>query len=200
MSSPLDIGGSKNKQQRDAQLMRRIAQGDQGASSMVVSCHLDNNVALASRILSGDVVAAEDVSQQAFLRLWQQAPNWQPRARIGTWLYRVVYNLCIDELRRRGRLSIVDDDKPEHIDSTSHPHDLRYRRQRSDIIEAAIAALPERQRIAITLVHFQEVSNIEAADMMGISIKALESLLTRARRGLRDKLADQRSDLLGDTA
>lgn len=176
-----------------------VAQRDQGAYRVVVSRHLDNCVALASRILGGDVVAAEDVSQQAFLRLWQQAQHWQPRAQIGTWLYRVVHNLCIDELRRRGRYSLTDDEGPEKADNAPQPHDLRYRRQRRHIIEAAIAGLPERQRVAITLVHFQEVSNIEAASIMGISVKALESLLTRARRGLRNRLVNQRADLLGDT-
>lgn len=144
-----------------------------------------------------DHAEAEDVCQDAFLRLWRAAEGWTATAGIATWLYRVVYNLCIDHLRRRQRLvdegavrmeDFVDDGKG-HAEAC---HDA----QAADIVNAEILKLPPRQRIAITLVHHYELGNAEAADVMSITVEALESLLARGRRQLRDRLFGLRKDLI----
>lgn len=180
--------------QRDAELMQRVAAGDGRASRDLVAAHLPRVVALARRML-GDPAAAEDVAQDAFLRLWRQAGRWQARARVGTWLYRVAHNLCIDHLRARAKLS--GGPLPDRADPAPGAFALRQSAQSSARVEAALASLPERQRTAMALVHFEEVGNMAAAEIMGVSVAALESLLSRARRRLRQDLAAERDDIGG---
>ncbi len=180
----------------DAELVRRAAAGEQDACRRLVDAHLGRSVGLAGRML-GDQAEAEDVAQEAFLRLWRQAERWRPDARVGTWLYRVVHNLCVDRLRIRRR-TMGEDRMPDLPDPRDGPMQAHHRTQVSGLVQAAIEALPERQRTAITLVHHMETGNIEAAAIMGISVEALESLLGRGRRTLRDKLAALRPDMTGE--
>ena len=180
---------------RDAELMARVAAGDQQACRQLVESHLGPVLGLAQRML-GEPSAAEDVAQEAFLRLWRQSGSWRPEARIGTWLYRVTHNLAIDQLRGRRRLD--SDALPEQIDPAPGPACRQQRVQVGRLVEAALGRLPERQRTAITLVHHQELSNIEAAEIMAVSVEALESLLSRGRRALRAELAELKADLLGE--
>ncbi len=180
----------------DAELMARVAAGDQGACRQLVDQNLGRVVGLAARML-GDRGAAEDVAQEAFLRLWRQSRSWRPDGRIATWLHRVAHNLCIDQLRSRRRLD--PGEPPEQADPAAGPAALHQRRQVAAAVEAAIAQLPERQRTAITLVHHQELSNIDAAEIMSVSVEALESLLARGRRTLRARLGGRKAELLGET-
>jgi RNA polymerase sigma-70 factor (ECF subfamily) len=164
-----------------------------------VDAHLRRVVGLAYRML-GDMAAAEDIGQETFLRLWRQAPRWEAKARIATWLYRVAHNQCIDLLR--GRKTVSEEDAPEAADTGTSPgadpamdHQSR---QVAAAVNGALARLPERQRTAITLVHHNEVTNIAAAEIMGISVDALESLLARGRRRMRELLEDRKGDLMGE--
>jgi len=178
---------------RDASLMAKVAEGDRLAQRQIVDRHLSSIYGVAWRMLK-NAASAEDVCQDAFLRLWQIAARWRPEAKVGTWLYRVAYNLSIDELRRQNRWS--DDEAPDLPDPGA---DVLAQHHASDIaiaVETALAKLPIRQRTAITLVHHQELSNIEAAEIMQISVEAIESLLARGRRKLRDLLADRRGELM----
>ena len=179
----------------DAELMRRVAAGDAGASRFLVDRELGPLIALAYRIL-GNRAESEDVAQESFLRLWRMARRWQPRAKVRTWLTRVAYNLSIDRLRVRKPTDPIDEATLPA--PGGGPSSALQRDQVAQIVEAAIARLPERQRAAIALVHYQEFSNIEAAETLGVSVDALESLLARGRRSLRGALADQRTDLLGE--
>lgn len=180
----------------DAELVRRAAAGEQNACRRLVDAHLGRSVGLAGRIL-GDQAEAEDVAQEAFLRLWRQADRWRPDARVGTWLYRVIHNLCVDRLRVRRRL-VGEESLPDLPDPQPGPMQTHHQAQVSSQVQAAVDALPERQRTAITLVHHMETGNIEAAEIMGVSVEALESLLGRGRRTLREKLAALRPDLTGE--
>jgi len=160
-----------------------------------MEAHLGRIHAFAWRML-GDAAEAEDVAQEAFLRLWRQAGKWRAEARVGTWLHRVAHNLCIDRLRqRRGD---GGEELPDLPDPAPGPAANQQRAQVARRIEAALASLPERQRAAIVLVHYQELGNIEAAGIMGVGVEAMESLLSRGRRGLREALAGLRDDLMGD--
>ncbi len=181
--------------QADAALIARVGAGDSAACRVLVDAHLGRIHAFAWRML-GDAGEAEDVAQEAFIRLWRQAARWRAGARAGTWLHRVAHNLCIDRLRRRRE--IPGDSVPEQADPAPGPMAVRHRDQVAGAIQAALAGLPERQRAAIALVHYQELGNIEAAAVMDVSVEALESLLSRGRRGLRQRLADMRDDLLGE--
>jgi RNA polymerase sigma-70 factor (ECF subfamily) len=149
----------------------------------MVARKLRRLLGLAARIL-GDRTEAEDVAQEAFLRIWRQAARWETgRAYFDTWLYTIAVNLCRDRLRRRREVYMGE--LPETADPGSAPDQGLRDRDNARTVEAALAVLPERQREAIVLAYYEELSNTEAAAVMGISVEALESLLARARRNLR---------------
>lgn len=172
----------------DEELVRRVGQGDPAAIQAMVARKLPRMLALAQRML-GDPVEAEDVAQEAMLRAWKQAPRWQPgKAKFDTWLHRVGLNLCYDRLRRRRE--VPTEAPPDRPDEGPAPDRGLLAAELGVRVDAALRRLPERQREAIVLCHYQELSNIEAADLMKISVEALESLLSRGRRALRQALAD----------
>jgi len=172
----------------DQELVARVARGDPEAIQALVSVKLPRMMALAGRLL-GDPVEAEDVAQEALLRAWKQAPRWKPgKAKFDTWLHRVALNLCYDRLRRRRE--IATDAVPEQVDDSPGPDRGLIARDLGLRVDAALRALPERQREAVVLCHYQELGNIEAAGLMDVSVEALESLLSRGRRALRAALSD----------
>ncbi len=172
----------------DEDLVRRVGQGDPAAIQAMVARKLPRMLSLAQRML-GDPVEAEDVAQEAMLRAWKQAPHWVPgKARFDTWLHRVGLNLCYDRLRRRRE--IPTEAPPDRPDDGPAPDRGLLAAELGRRVDAALARLPERQREAIVLCHYQELTNIEAADLLKISVEALESLLSRGRRALRLTLAD----------
>ena len=181
----------------DAELLPRIARGDQSAIREMVSRKLSRLIALGVRMLN-DRGEAEDVAQETFLRVWKQAEHWQSGgAKFDTWLHRVAINLCYDRLRTRKGFVDKDDDAEgttELIDTALIPEQRLNQSQQGDLINLALSALPNRQREALVLQYYQELSNIEAADLMGVSVDALESLLSRARRNMRALLVEKGVD------
>jgi len=177
----------------DADLVRRVGQGDAAAARKLVAIKLPRLLALGTRIL-GDGAAAEEIAQESLLRGWRQAPRWRfGTARFDTWLHQVALNLCRDRLRRSRREDLTPE-PPERIDPAPLQDQALSGRDESERIERALQALPPRQREAIVLQYFQELSNAEAARIMEISVEALESLLARARRGLRELLMETDDD------
>ncbi|MFN4296109.1 MAG: RNA polymerase sigma factor [Brevundimonas sp.] len=172
----------------DEDLVSRVGQGDPAAIQAMVARKLPRMLALAQRMLN-DPSEAEDVAQETMLKAWRQAPRWKPgKARFDTWLHRVALNLCYDRLRRRRE--VLTDAMPDRADPGPAPDHGLQAAQLGARVDAALAALPERQREAIVLCHYQELGNIEAAALMEISVEALESLLSRGRRTLRATLAE----------
>lgn len=166
----------------DEELMARIATGDELAFRQLARRHLPRALALARRFMANEA-DAEEVAQEAMLRVWLTAPRWRPVAAFRTWLYRVVVNLCLNRRRRSAFLSLDDvaeppDAGPDAIAQIEAAEDRRR-------LASAIAALPDRQRIAIVLTYQQGVGNAEAAAVLGTSISGLESLLVRAKHALR---------------
>jgi len=166
----------------DEDLVRRVGAGDEVAMQILIKRKLPRLVALAARML-GDRTEAEDVAQEAFVRIWRNASRWRPGgARFDTWIHRVALNLCYDRLRRRREWS--GSDLPEFADPGEDPNGGRLE-DMSRGVERALQRIAPRQREAIVLTYYQEMSNIEAAAAMEISVEALESLLARGRRSLR---------------
>ncbi len=152
-------------------------------------------MAVCYRML-GERAAAEDAAQETFLKLWRHAATWKPQgAKFETWLYRVAMNHCLDKLRRKGR-EAPEEAAPEQVDQAMRADQQLVVDDRRRAVDAAVAQLPERQRQAIILCHFQEVSNIEAAAILDTSVEAVESLLGRARRALKKALAPVREELM----
>jgi RNA polymerase sigma factor (sigma-70 family) len=172
----------------DEALLARVGQGDPAAVRTLVARKLPRLLALAGRIL-GENAEAEDVAQETFLRAWKQAPSWRPgAARFDTWLHRVALNLCYDRLRRR-RETLMES-PPEVADDGPAPDRGLEAADVGRRVSRAMQALPERQREAIVLCHYQDLGAAEASRLMGVSIEALESLLSRGRRALRVALGD----------
>ena len=175
----------------ETELIARAARGEPRAAEEIVNKHMPRIYALAYRMLHQQE-EAEDVTQEAFIKAWKILPAWEPRARLSTWLYRVTLNLCRDRLRKSRETIMAE--PPDMIDTGLRPEQSLSASQQAQAVEAAIASLPERQRAAITMCGLQEMSNTEAAEILEISVDALESLLARARRGLKAALS-HREDL-----
>ncbi|CAL4868838.1 RNA polymerase sigma factor FliA [Asticcacaulis sp. MM231] len=191
-----NVAGNSVTTDPDEVLLERIGRGDMAAVSALVSRKLPRILSLGRRMLS-DPAEAEDVAQETLLRTWKQAATWVPgKARIDTWMHRVALNLCYDRLRRRK--DTVNTDDIEIMDDAAGPSAQLEQAQATQALQKALAQLPERQRTAITLNYYQEMSNIEAAATMGVSIEAMESLLARARRTLRSLMRDDKH-VSGDT-
>jgi len=177
-----------SSQDPDSRLIERVGRGEPAATRMLVAAKLPRILSLATRMLR-DTGEAEDVAQEAFVRVWRNAGAWQPgRARFDTWLHTVVLNLCRDRLRRRREAT--GDTMPEPVDPTPNAETGLIAAEQGNAVTAAITELPERQREAILLVHYQDMSGAEAASVLDISVEALESLLARGRRTLRSRLAE----------
>lgn len=168
-------------------LMAHVAAGDAHAFERLVTRHTPMVHRVAWRML-GDAVEAEDVVQETFVKLWVNAKGWTPAGGgLGGWLRRVSTNACLDRLRRPRFVS--DEIVPERVNEAP-PADLAIdgaRRQAA--VAASVQALPHRQRAAIVLTYYEGVANAEAASILGIGVKALESLLVRARQALTQSLA-----------
>ncbi|MGI9387516.1 MAG: RNA polymerase sigma factor [Methyloligellaceae bacterium] len=179
----------------EAGLVGRAAAGDERAFAALVEAHLGPVLSVGRKML-GDDSEAEDVAQETFHRLWKNAGRFDhERARLSTWLYRIAANLCIDRLR--GRTVEPLEDVPE---TGANPEQVRnvHERQLSARMDAALQRLPDRQRLALTLFHYQEFSMKEAAEIMDVSIEAFESLLARARRRIKKDLELEWRTLLPD--
>lgn len=169
-------------------MLAAAAGGNAGAFRVLVDANLPQLLATARRLL-GDASEAEDIAQEALLRLWRNASSLDVDSRgVGPWLARVATNLAIDRLRNARRLE-VRDELPD-IPIAAEQLVILTSRAESERVLEALDALPDRQRVALTLFHFEELSQREVAETLDISEDALESLLARGRRKLRALLAE----------
>ena len=172
----------------DLELVLRVGEGDERAYHELCLRHAARLRAFVMR-LTRDAADADDVVQETFLRLWLHAAEYEPRARVVTWLCQIAHNLSIDRLRQKNRLKpLPDDDDAMPVPISARQPRLVDEKKRAEALERALSELPERQAAAIELVHRQGLSGAEASEVLGVGKEALESLLSRARRALKAKL------------
>lgn len=195
----------------DEELMAAVVLGDPHAYQALVRKNLPAISRYALRLV-GSRSESEDIAQETLLRLWTTARKWDPaKAKLTTWLHRITHNLCIDFLRKQKRVSLEPDFDSEvsseeatsgefsnalreSAEAQGDSPDREAREAELRALDRALNMLPEAQRSALLLCHYQGFSNKEAADIMGSSVQALESLIARAKRGLRTQLEDFRHD------
>ncbi len=178
----------------ESELLTRIGKRDHLAFETLLLRHFDYAYKVAMAML-GDAQEAEDVTQEIFLKLWVNSKLWQPnKAKFSTWLYRVASNAAIDRLRRK---------KPEPIEKALNkaddgpgPEETAFKSQLGARVSAALSQLPPRQKLALVLTHYQGCTNKESAQIMDIHVDALESLLSRGRRKLKQILSNDWQALL----
>lgn len=186
----------------DEELMQAVCKGDQSAYQTLVKRHLKPISHYAFRLL-GNTKDTEDIAQETFLRLWTNAAKWQAdKAKLSTWLHRISHNLCIDYLRKHSRVqtreSFDEDDNGELdngsneqiVESSSSESEHFDENGKLEKLKSAMYQLPLGQRSALMLCHYRGFSNKEAAAIMNISVKAVESALARAKRSLRKLIAE----------
>lgn len=181
----------------DEALLVLYANGDPAAARELAARHLPRVVGFAARMLGGDRAEAEDVAQDAMLRLWRIAPEWRTgEAKVSTWLYRVVTNLCTDRLRGKRRRRVVGlEDAPDVADGARSVEATLVENDRMTALNAALETLPDRQRQAVVLRHIEGLSNPEIAEVMDIGVEAVESLTARGKRALAAEMAGRRAEL-----
>ncbi len=180
----------------DETLLVLYANGDADAARLLMDRLLPRVLGYAARLLS-DRTEAEDVAQEAMLRLWRVAPDWRSgEAQVATWVYRVTTNLCTDRLRGRMRRRATPlDDAPEVADGAAGAEAGLIAADRMAALQHALDSLPERQRQAVVLRHIEGLTNPQIAEVMDIGIEAVESLTARGKRALAAALTGQRAGL-----
>lgn len=174
----------------DFDLMRMIGAGNREAFAVFCRRHAGRCLSIANHLLRNDADAEEAV-QDTFMRVWKTADRWRAgEARVTSWLYRVVVNLCLDQMRKASRLSVSIEHAAEVIAADPNPESVVGQRELAQVVLRAVATLPPRQRAALSLVVCDGLECAEAAAAMGVSVGTMESLLVRGRRHLRTILTD----------
>ena len=173
----------------DAQLMLKVAGGEVSHFRTLFERHYPRAVSLAYRSL-GDMDLAEDTAMEAFARIYDSRHTYSPKAKFSTYLFRIVLNLCLNASRRKRGIAIDELDDSRFEAPGSDPATKVEQADLGRAVRNAVVSLPANQRTALVLTRYEQMSHAEAAEVMGVSIKAVESLLHRAKANLRKKLAD----------
>ncbi len=177
----------------DDALLVLYANGDPDAASELTARLVPRLLPFCNRMLR-DLAEAEDIVQEAMLRLWKMAPDWVPgAAKPSTWVFRVASNLCTDRLRKRRGIGL--DEIAEPVDEAPSAEERLLQAERLSALDHALDQLPERQRQAVVLRHIEGFSNPDIADVLEISVEAVESLTARGKRALASHLAGRKEEL-----
>ncbi len=193
MSGPLDTEADP-----DVQLMLAVQRGDQTAFHRLFEKHVAGVIGFAMQFV-GNRARAEEVAQEVFLQVYRTRVRYAPRARFKTWLYRMVTNACLSELRRpehRARVQSLDhspveqaDDPPPALElPTRSSEDLALDREAMNRLRAAVTTLPAQQRAALLLARVNGLSYDEVAASLSCSVSAVKSLIHRATVTLRAQM------------
>lgn len=192
--SPDKTPRAQSDDAEDVRLMQLAGAGDTSAFEQLVERHQRLVVGTVGRML-GNNSDVEDIAQQVFVRVWKSAKRYAPRAKFTTWLLTITRNLVFNELRRRSRHSHLplqgeseEEERPLRDEKALSPAATLLEEELQKAIEAAIAELPETQRMAVVLRRYEELSYEEIAAVLDQSVPAVKSLLFRARTELRTRL------------
>jgi len=180
-----------------ARLLQQIRSGDARAFEYIVEKYFQPAWRVAVRILRNDA-EAEDVAQEVLLKIWKNPPELKPGASLKAWILRVASNGAIDQLRKKRPTTMAE--LPERVDASASVVDVLQADEAASQVQTALDGLPERQRLALILTYYEGMANKEAAEVLDVSVDALESLLSRARRGLKATMNDVWQELLDDLA
>ena len=170
--------------------MRQVSRGDREAFAALVEIHTPALERFAMRMLL-EPQRAEEVLQETLMKAWREAARYDPdRARLSTWLHQIAHNLCIDILRRQRREQPLTENADTITDSDESPESIVQTQETQRQLTSAVSALSQRHRTALVLTYYQSLPNRDVAQIMGISVRALESLLVRARRELKTILEE----------
>jgi RNA polymerase sigma-70 factor (ECF subfamily) len=171
----------------DQELLALVQEGSQPAFAELVQRHTERFYRLAYRYVQSRETA-EDIVQDAFVKLCEDPGKWQPsrNTRFTTWFYRIVVNLCLDWQKKKRPLPL--DEEMPLLDERETADEAMIRIQEQKLLEKEIAALPGRQRTALNLCFDEGLSNQQAAEVMGMNLKALQSLIMRAKTTLRERM------------
>jgi RNA polymerase sigma-70 factor, ECF subfamily len=174
-------------EKHDQELLALVQEGSRPAFDELVQRHTERFYRLAYRYVQNRETA-EDLVQDAFVRLWENPASWRPdrNSKFTTWFYRIVVNLCLDWQKKKRPLPL--DEEMPLIDERETADEAMIKVQEQRLLEKEIAALPERQRTALNLCFDEGLSNQEAAETMGVNLKALQSLIMRAKTTLKERM------------
>jgi RNA polymerase sigma-70 factor (ECF subfamily) len=173
-------------EESDETLLARSAGGDRTSFDRLAGRHLERAYRIALRIV-GSTAEAEDVAQEAMVRVWENAARFDPtRAKFSTWCYRIIVNLALSQRRRPTALAL--DAALEVADPADDAETRIAAHEAQAGVIAALDAMPDRQRAALVLVYYEEMSAADAAEVLEISTRALEGLLRRGRQFIRERL------------
>tara|TARA_X000000950_G_scaffold289040_1_gene409280 strand:- start:9631 stop:10197 length:567 start_codon:yes stop_codon:yes gene_type:complete len=183
----------ENARLSDTELMRLVAAGDEGAFRLIVEHNIGGMMRFATNMTGADM--AEDMVQQAFTQAWKAAGRWKPKAKLSTWLYTVLRNECLQYLRKsKPDIRLVSSEDVVLTDRGALPDQKLVELDDNAALDAAIEKLPERQRTALLLRYGEDLSQREAACVMGIKEKAFESLLSRGKSRLKHLITDKNDE------
>ena len=189
-------GVEESADQESVRLRLRVKEGDVKAFERLVEMHQSAIIGTCARMLN-NVDDAHDIAQQVFIRVWRSAPRYEATAKFTTWLFTITRNLVFNETRRRARRKEVsmeqenEDEPPKHFADHSTPgaDHITQQTELEQALDKAIAALPEKQRIAVVMRRHQDLPYEDICSVLKMSLPAVKSLLFRARTELRKHLA-----------
>jgi RNA polymerase sigma-70 factor (ECF subfamily) len=173
----------------DTKLMLKFAKGDASAFEQILKKYKKLVINIAYRFIQ-DRIEAEDIAQEVFLRVYESAKRYKPKAKFSTWIYKITLNVCLNKLRSKKHLQTISLNKPKEIPDPTyiHPFINLEKKELNQLIKEAIDSLPINQRIAVILQKYQGLSYREISKIMGCSTSAVDSLLQRAKQNLKRKL------------
>ena len=195
------MGDNEDANDEDVAWMARIARGDDDAFRLLVEKHQKAVIGTVAKMTNGSA-DSEDIAQQVFLRVWKSAKRYQPTAKFTTFLFTITRNLVFNETAKKSRRkesSIEEQEEEWHrsvasSDESSQPDQKLAQSEMKQVVDNAIARLPEKQRLAVILRRYEQMPYEEMATVLELSVPAVKSQLFRARNSLREMLADYLKD------